>query len=86
MQIQHFQSFFRWCTRGDLPPGASLFGRLGPFLAKHNIDPSIILPGNLVYGAVNDGKLYLLLIAILVYVVAAVMISARAFENKELEF
>ena len=57
-----------------------------PFLSRHNIDPSAILPSSLIYGATTNGKLYYLPIAFLIYVVAALIVSCKAFEKKELEF
>ena len=57
-----------------------------PFLAKHGIDPALILPSNLLYEALHNCKPMFYLYTILGYVVLPLFLSIKTFEKKELEF
>ena len=57
-----------------------------PFFAKHNIDPSSILPGTMIYTAINDGKPIYFVLAAVCYIALPLFLSIKLFEKKELEF
>ena len=57
-----------------------------PFFADHNINLSLILPSNLLYQAIDNGKPVFFVFAIIGYIVLPLFISVKAFERKELEF
>jgi len=59
---------------------------LVPFFARHNIDLSLILPSNMLYEAIDNGKPVFYLVAFLCYIVLPLFLSVKLFEKKELEF
>ena len=56
-----------------------------PFFSKHNIDPSLILPSNIIREAIDNGK-PAFFIAAICYIVVPLVLSIKLFEKKELEF
>lgn len=56
-----------------------------PFFADHNINLALILPSNLLYQAMDNGKPVFYVFAIIGYVFLPLFISAKLFEMKELD-